>query len=1214
VLAETDAERRVWELLTRDFYWQIPADFSVKLYRGSTVTEGPARLQIFEVAVAAIFARLRPEYEWYVTPNQPDGGLDFVGRHGFLEDEALGIAAAITVGGQCKKRTRVDDIVDEVAGSLARMASAINPTFFVVALSARLQSGRVGSAREILERTYQRNCHILDRHQLEGLIHDNLGAVTEILHEGLSNGETRDVLTYFEAFEGPRSAFSLDVACPQYVLAGVPFTVRLNVGSLTARTSGERFWWSSSAERGDESADVTLIGPVGADGPTGIAVLSDDAEDPIRAQHIIELITYSVGDVDLGELRVGRHSHTTSEPLERIALGHVRVVENVRPRFFERPFRAGLTRLGQEYDRALASGVASIGVIGAGGSGKSRLCEEFALERRRRGAKVVSTKQAKTLDDPRRILADLFNGLVPGEMSIADPADHVIRAIARYDPPLAQRAAPAIRSVFGVTEGTAETATEQGILSSLLLLIVAQGRQMPLIVHLQDLHWCAADVLLMLERLIWQLDQLLSAPGAASRNPESGILFVFEGRVREGGDLGGDAWSSAPFEAFLARTVSRTVTCSSFNSEDGLNFTRLLFENRHNAHRLLADDLLELQDELVNRICRTAGGNPFHTLEQVRLLKELGVIGQNPKTGLLYMGQPESGETILPESVFAAIQLRWHFMRRRDPDLALLIWGSALLGDQLDAPLFRWLWGEIAPAVSLRDVDATDMLWTEDGTAHDVVFRHENYFESIRRFTVSESDRERVVEAYCGWFARLRRPNPDEQFAWARALLELPDPDRTRARALLGAALKSSRRAGDPRIIRRILAFYLDLTWDIDERSPMPMTAFLRRCDDERDLCRDLLGVDRDQAAKRIKRIRERTESRVEALGGRTLTATREGLFQRLLTVEALHAQLLFNDRRPTESADITKNVIARVRAHRLGSPQDESWELLEMEALYTQSCAQAISGEFVPAVQSSAAAAEIATCSRSPLARKVLSTYGTMLLSADPMKGESLLRECLVRWPDDESSDAFLVHVHLSMALVLQAYRSPQGAEKRHAMLDEARDRMTRVHDSCRSLGLYPDAGAAALVRGIISALSDEGDETAWFAQGVAAGSRGRQMEILWRSHINLATAVYRNEQRVTPTARDHALAALEIMQDTLTVYSEPERSPRFEMLRVGMAAAVWMLLVTEDEKGPAVLEQYPALRNHFSDAEAGVLAPYDGGPRHYQWLRVGDVDYMLY
>ena len=47
-------ERYVWELLTRDFYWQVPAEFAVKVYGESS---GPTRLQVFEVAVAATFAR-----------------------------------------------------------------------------------------------------------------------------------------------------------------------------------------------------------------------------------------------------------------------------------------------------------------------------------------------------------------------------------------------------------------------------------------------------------------------------------------------------------------------------------------------------------------------------------------------------------------------------------------------------------------------------------------------------------------------------------------------------------------------------------------------------------------------------------------------------------------------------------------------------------------------------------------------------------------------------------------------------------------------------------------------------------------------------------------------------------------------------------------------------------------------------------------------------
>jgi len=163
----------------------------------------------------------------------------------------------------------------------------------------------------------------------------------------------------------------------------------------------------------------------------------------------------------------------------------------------------------------------------------------------------------------------------------------------------------------------------------------------------------------------------------------------------------------------------------------------------------------------------------------VRLLREIGVVGQNPRTGLLYTIKAAPAGTVLPESVFAAIQLRWQYMRSRAPELALLVWGSALLDDRVGKPLFQRLWRELAPDVSLRAVDGTDMLWTDDGAAHEVAFRHENYFESIRRFTVSEADRRRVVDAYCGWFAGLSRPSPVERFSWARAMLELPDPDRT---------------------------------------------------------------------------------------------------------------------------------------------------------------------------------------------------------------------------------------------------------------------------------------------------------------------------------------------------------------------------------------------------------------------------------------------------
>ena len=1211
---EAAQERRVWDLLVKNVDWEVPADHPVKIYDRSGESLDSASLQIFELAVTTILAHMRPEFAWWVTPNRQDDGLDFMGVHRFLDDSELGIAAAITVGGQCKKRTTVKDVVAEVAGSLIRMADVVNPTFFVVAFSARLTPGRVEKARGMLERQCQRHCHILDRDQIEGLLGDYLDPVTEIFHGGgLSDSEVDEVLSYLRERVTVVPAPSVSVTPPRRVLAGVPFRVDVNVRWTHASHSGARLWWRQQTDHPDAGA-ITLIGPVGADGPAGVALVSEaPTDDPLGASCAVELTTYTVGRVDLGEVLIGLDK-AGPDSAERITLGGVDVVENMRPRFFDRPYRPGLARLSEAYERVRAGIATSVGVTGAGGSGKSRLCEEFALEKRRRGCGVVAAKHPKTHEAPHRIVADLFTGLAAAGPTGGDPADDVLRAVDQYDPSLASGAAPAIRSIFGTSNTGSAATTEQSVVSALLLLIVARCRNAPLIIHLQDLHWCSADVLLLLERLVRQLGQVGLAQTSTDQQAGGGVLFLFEGRVRESGDSGGEAWSSAPFEAFLQRADSTTVTCSSFTHEDGLSFAQLLFEGRHNAHRLLADDLLLLQGELIERVHATAGGNPFHTLEQVRLLKELGVLGQNPKTGLLYMIRPEPVESVLPESVFAAVQLRWQYMRNRAPELALLLWGSALLDDQIPAPLFNRLWRELAPDVSVRDIDGTDILWTGDGMAHEVVFRHENYFESLRRFTVSEPDRRRVVDAYCDWFAGLRRPGPADRFRWARVLLELPDPDISRARALLGTAVKASRKSGDLRLARRILAFHLDLAWSIDERSSLPTTAFLRHCDDEIGLCRDLLSFDRGQAGRRIRRMHQRIDSRVGAVGDAAFAGAHEGLLLRLLTADAINAQVLFNDRRPAQSAEIAGRVVDGARTHRLSSPVDASWESLEMEALYTQSCAQAISGEFGPAVRSSAAAAAIARRSPSQITLNVVSTYGSMLLSEDPKAGEAVLRECLASWPEEDSSAAFLVHVHLSMALVLQAHRCRHGSARRRALLAEAGDRMARVHDACRRLGLYPDAGAAALVRGVVSAVAGDGHEASWFAQGVAAAARGRQMETLWRSHINLATALRQKDGRVTQTGHDHALAALEIMQDSLSAHSDPERSPRFEMLRMGMASAVSMLLASGDDAGVAVLERYPRLRAHFLDPEAGVLAAHDGGPRHFQWLQVDGVDYILY
>jgi hypothetical protein len=1214
VKADVKAERRVWDLLTRDFYWQIPPDLAVKEYGTPSVDSTPGKFQIFEVVVAAIFARLRPEYDWYVTPNRPDGGVDFVGKQRFLEDEVLGIAAAITVGGQCKKRSRVDDIVDVVGSSLMRMAETLNPTFFVVALSAHLSADRVERARETIERIHHRHCHILDRRQIEGLICDHFDVVREILHAAINDKEEQlEVVAYFEAYRRERAAISIEVAAPDRVLAGVPFRVSLLV-RIPRRGSCLR-WRSRVGEGADDP--LVLIGPVGADSPSGFELADDDVtDDPLRIEQALELVTYTVGTLDLGEIRVDGNM---ADSQVWIPLGSVQVVENLRPRFFERPFRGGLTRLADQYERALGGGLASIGVVGAGGSGKSRMCEEFALERRRRGSAIVSAKQAKTLDDPHRVLADLFVGLTGQRLSHTDPADDVLRTIELYDGALAARAEPSLRSIFGLGGERSGTVTDQSILSSLLLLIVARSRRGSLIVHLQDLHWCTADVLMLLERLVWQLGLVLTGPNAPVRGTESGVLFVFEGRARERQHLGDGGWVSEPFEAFLQKLDCPVVTCASFTPEDGLEFISRLFEDRYSSRRRGSSDLLELQRQLVERIDRTAGGNPFHSLEQVQLLKERGVLGQNQETGLLYLIRPESVQAELPSSVFEAIRLRWQDITTRTPELGLLIWAAGLLEDRLPTPLFRRLWRTLAPDVALADVDATDVLWTGSGAEREVAFRHENYFQAVKLFEVSDEDRERVVDIYVDWFGNQRRGDPADRFRRARALLERPRPDMAQVQRILRSARQGAQRSGDLQLERRIATTTIDLTWSRDAGSPIPLAQFVRWCDDDLAVTRELLEADRSQAARRLAVLSERIEQRLEHVGRRS-ARRRVEVQRRQLTAEVLRTQVLFNDRQPAKASEIAGEVAWKVHTLRPGDTEEQAaWNALEMETLHSHGVALALSGEIDESLARCEQAVTIARKMPSlALAHHVISTYANILLARDPAASEAILRQCEAELAADPklggARDA--TDINLGMALVLKAYRLKPLVEQRDAMLDEAAQLLTRVFTDSFQFGDYAHAGAAALMLGIVSALREDGngDAVSWFAQAVAASARGRQMETLWRAHSNLAAAMFRNGETVEEGVRDHARAAVEILEETLSPYPQPDRSARFRLILVPLAQAVSFLVRAGDEAGLAVLERYPALRPCFQDPRAGVLKDDRGGHTSHEWLRIDRADYVLY
>jgi hypothetical protein len=1210
VAAENGTEERVWALLIKNLRWSPELlRLGIAIENPPKTVEAPA-LQIFEVVVAAIFARICPDYDWSVSQVSHDNGVDFVGRGELFQDGELDISAAITVGGQCKKQNgEKKDIIDALGSSLTRMADAIDPTFFVVALSARHDQDHVDSERKLIERDRRRHCHIFHRAQIESFIHNHLTVLSDVLNEVVRQGklepaDAADVLAYFTGRDDTNPNYTIEVPEPGSVLAGKPFRHTVRVPFVVASTSNLRMIWRPTDP--DNGAVVTVLDPIGVDGERGVEMVAPNKLDrPVGVERSLEMLTYAVGEVDLGEVLIrGEDSEF------RVHLGRVLVGESMTPRFYEPPFRAAWASLEHAYGVARGAGVETVGLIGAGGSGKSRLCEEFARGQIRSGCTRIVAEQAKTLDAPYRILSDLFAELVGEDLDIADRADRIIEAVGRYDRATAERATPAIRAIFGNVAQRTGAVTDRSVVAALLVLLVARSAEAPLIVHMQELHWCSADVLLLLDELIWELKRTFRQLPSHRRR---GLLIVLEGRVREQQLPADEDWSSRHFEAFLQKLDCPTVACPAFEPEDGLAFVRRLFEKEYVGGSANAE-LLRLQQELVERIFRSAGGNPFHTLEQVRAFKQSGVLGQNPRTGLLYLIRPQLEPEEPPDTIFKVIHLRWRYLRDRSPQLALLIWSAGLIEDRIPTPLFRRLWEELAPEVSLRDVDATEMLWTGGGEEEEVAFRHEHYFRSISQFAVPAAERERVVSVYSDWLAGRR--NPTDRFRRALALLELPKPDTGGALKLMATALCEARKQGNLVLARRIATRSLNASWEQGAEAPLSLDEFFRLCDEDLALIRDLLDTDRAQAAKRLKAISERLDERLPVAVSDSLHGGADTQ-RRRLTADILRSQILYNDGSPAMAAEVSAQAVSSIEAVRIDDSLrgDATWEELEMEARFSQASALALSGRIDDALGASEGAIAIARGVSSPLAYRVVSTYANILLARDPERSEAILRECLaeVASSTDFAETRHAIEINLGMALVLRAYQA-DGRGRTTEMLGEAREVLTRVFTTSFQAGQYALSAAAALMRGIVSALNRDGEDITWFAQALAAASRGHKTETLWRAHINLATAIYQANEEITDEVRDHAHGALEFLDDTLAPYPDPDRSPRFDLVRVPLAQATRFLIAAGDDNGRAALVRYPELRKCFADIDTGELRRDPNVDRSHEWLCIEGEDYVIY
>lgn len=1219
----TETGKYVWSLMAQDFYWSREGLGKLRVRVHAPAGSAPledVKLQPFEVVVAAVFAQLRPDYDWWVTPNRPDGGVDFIGRGVFLTSKELGIDAAITIGGQCKKRERVKDVVGELSGSFARMAQTLHPTFFVAAISASLTAKRIAEARRILEATFQRHCHILDRHQLESLISSNLIAAEPIIRKAFPQKDSDTILNYFRNQGGLQPVLTTKVSAPSAVLAGESFRIRLQISRSSISENTFRLRWTP--ETPQQSAGM-LVAPLGADLRDGVTLdfRIAGSEDPFVIELELEFLLYAIGSQPLGTVTI----YSTDKQIEPVAitsLPAVTVIENLRPPFYDVPYREPLDELERGQARAWSGKVSCIGIVGAGGAGKTRLCEEMCLEARRHGAYVVSARQAHSTEFPRRILANLLLGLTESGIPNQVPTNRINDILSRLEPSLAKRARPAVEALCGQAGKPGSFEDDQSLLSVLAVLIAQRSRSHTVIIHLHDLHWCTLDVLETIDRLIWQLDHLKVQ--AASDVPTSGIrvLFLLEGRTHEHREDSGTGWSTRVFERFIERLGCPVGRCRAFEPHESAAFAQRLFEQAHSAHRMLPRALLELQQELIDTIYRVAGGNPLHMLEQVKLLQQHGILAQNPRTGFIYMIRPDFYRVPLPATVFETIEARWRYYWLNDQKLAVLLWAVALVDDNLPSPLFRHLWSRIAPEVTQLKIESTEFLRfpQRDEEGLQVSFRHENYFQTMRRIQLPVDIRRTIVEVYAEWFREAKRLSPVLRYVQAKVELEAPNPDLRHVKKILRSAQSISQRRQDRSLTSRILATLLDgVIWPSERERPLPIKSLIHACDDEVTLCKHLSQSGRtDVAYERIEHTLRVIESRFRLHSTRAIDSI-DLMKQRRFTLLTMKAVILYHDRQQAQALALTDDAVKELYALVEGTTPSErrKWSTSIMEVHHTHSVAVALAGDLRRAVVEARKAADIAETmlKTSPHALDVIITYANILLCEAPEESESLLERYSVfaererRFIKEETR--LRLNLNISMARILLGYRQLRSAEpERINHLAVAHETLLNVFKQAYPLGRLANAAAAALLLGLVHTLWDKPDDVDWFSQAVSLAVRARQLETLWRAQINLAHSLHRSGQ----SAHDPAAAALDIMTYSLSSYAEPDHSPRFNLIAVPMAHAVRYLILARDDKVQKVLRRFPALCRMFANLEFGKLSDDRDGRTSHEWLRIGTADYVIY
>lgn len=1080
-------EPEFWKILTQT---PVPVD-RFRLRRVQILDTKARFLHLLEFLVADTLANLDESSKWYVSGVGPDGGIDFESRSPVVKVSLFSLDISTAVIGQIKRMKNHDD--DTLRSALSKISDIrrrknVSAVLFVVSTETR----NVQSIKSKIEdKTYCADLdverHFLDvesfmglwanhrRHLREALDIALPAAQADFVYEEILGRATQQVSDRKPGVLALKAEFAT-----RSVDQGVPFRVSIRVefphflSLQTVRLKHE----PPAASTGMVSAvrPSLLRHPQGGCCYRFREVKSATIDIWLRAE--------AAGHIELGQL-LAWDAAEYGDPV-CLDLGAVSASPRFVPAYYPDPNLAAKGQLDGLLRRAIGGQTISALIVGAGGVGKTNLCNITIDDAVDGGFRIVRLL-ISDVTDPRVDLAELIGQLhgphgSPGVPRAEDILESIASMIGTKQEVLAE--------MRNCLEFVDQPLRPRDLSIGICALFVRALQAGPLIVHIQNLHWSSKQMLDTLGLVILGLQDAETGTGIdIGKRLPNGVLFLLEGRVGEARRASGEHLNVQPWLDFQETSKFLEIRLPRWTRAQSRQFIERLIPER----TPIGGTGHELRDAVVTYVEQRSSGSPMHIVEQIRLLFDEGTLC-HAADGRLEVRRSLRSFRPVPGNVGDAILDRWRFLYTKSQSAAEILVLLAKTGHANDKAYVEQLLSSCEPPLSSYDLERTECIHPPGVGATVYEFAHENFVETFESLPVD--GRSPLLGRAIAW----HMANAGVSARWTLNLVKLLllswRPPYSRIIKLATTALGRARRAHSPSDTETSLRCLLRVPHDRLRRAGMSpeqlhydLAAFLEgSCSWETAL------TEFDQLYAHCERLPSDLDARIV-----------------MAEVAAEKANVLVDLQRTREALDAVERgtqIAAELRERPLSEYQSLRLERLEDKLLHRKGVGLWFDGQ-----RTAAAAAQRGAWCRArrrrdrPSLAVILRESGTLLLHTRARRGLELLRIAAKMDAQEKDHvahvDRMVTKIQYIMALIVVGVERGDTPECFHRMAAE----LMGLHDSCVKEGLGYEPALAALLAGTAEAVAGEHERAhRLFRLVVIQASQNRLHNIMWQSRLNLA------------------------------------------------------------------------------------------------------------